>query len=196
MWLHLARPRSLRVHDAWTRRYAREAWRGGPDEALAPWLARLPPGPRLDLGAGGGRTHAAVGDAVALDWVRASIAALPRPVVGDMAALPFRDGAFAAVVAVHALGHVQDLSTACAEATRVLAPGGALLAVEFERDDVRAALRGAGSERTNEGILTRHPTVEELSAWFAGMRRVEEALVERATRYGPRRRAVALLEKP
>ena len=197
MRVHLAPRRSPRVPDgplraAWEARYRREAWRGGPDEALEPWLARLPAGPRLDLGAGGGRTHAAVGDAVALDWVRASVAALPRPVVGDMAALPFRDGAFRAVVAVHALGHVEDLARACAEATRVLAPGGRLFLVEFERAD----LRGGAPERRTEGLLVRHPTLEEAVAWFPRLRLVDGATLERPTRYGVRRRVAALLDKP
>lgn len=180
------------ARDAWTRRYAREAWRGGPDATLAPWLARLPAGPRLDLGAGGGRNHAAVGDAVAFDWVRAAIATLPRPVLGDMTALPFRDGAFRAVVAVHALGHVEDLARACREAARVLAPGGRLLVVEFERGDVR----GGVAERRTEDLLTRHPTLEEALGWFPDLRPADAEVTVRETRYGARRRVVALLDKP
>jgi SAM-dependent methyltransferase len=47
----------------------------------------------------------------------------------DVAALPTRDGAFSAVLAVHMLYHVPDRDRAVRELRRVLAPGGACVAV-------------------------------------------------------------------
>lgn len=47
--------------------------------------------------------------------------------VGDAEALPFRDGAFAAVVAFDVLEHVTDLDRALRACARVLAPGGRLV---------------------------------------------------------------------
>lgn len=187
------------VKDAWERRYAREPspWRGGPDATLTPWLAMLPSGRRLDLGAGGGRTHAAVGEAVAVDWVRASIAGLARPVVADLASLPFRDGAFAGVVAVHALGHVREVGRAAGEAARVLARGGRALVVEFASDDLRA---GSGERvedgRVREGLLTRYLGEGEVASWFPSLRLVEGATVVREERYGRRVRVFGVFEKP
>jgi SAM-dependent methyltransferase len=49
--------------------------------------------------------------------------------VGDAQELPFDDGAFDTVVAAWMLYHVPDVNRALAEAARVLAPGGRLVAV-------------------------------------------------------------------
>ena len=49
--------------------------------------------------------------------------------VGDVQALPFRDGVFDTVVAAWMLYHVPDIDRGLAEIARVLRPGGALVAV-------------------------------------------------------------------
>ena len=55
---------------------------------------------------------------------------LEHNVVGDMEALPFRDGSFDAVMFVAALHHVPQPLRALEEARRVLRPGGRLFAFE------------------------------------------------------------------
>ncbi len=49
------------------------------------------------------------------------------PVAGDVVRLPFADASLACVVAGEILEHVPDLDGACAELSRVLAPGGMLV---------------------------------------------------------------------
>ncbi len=119
--------------------------------ALAGWLA----GPRsralqraaigrrervLDVGSGPGivtaeLTRRAAGETVALDIAEAALADGDYPpegarVCGDARALPFRDASFDLVFFQNVLLWVGDAPTAVAEAARVLAPGGALVALE------------------------------------------------------------------
>jgi demethylmenaquinone methyltransferase/2-methoxy-6-polyprenyl-1,4-benzoquinol methylase len=62
-------------------------------------------------------------------------------VTGDMMALPFPDGTFAAVTTGYGLRNVPELAGALAEIRRVLAPGGRLLSLDFDRP-TNAAIRG------------------------------------------------------
>jgi ubiquinone/menaquinone biosynthesis methyltransferase len=52
---------------------------------------------------------------------------------GDMAELPFPDASFAVVTTGYGLRNVPDLAAALAEIRRVLAPGGCLLSLDFNR---------------------------------------------------------------
>ena len=79
-----------------------------------------------------------VGDGVGeLDALGAVIAAVPRPVAGDVPAdvaaalphLPFRPASFDAVVALDVLSGIEDDALAALELARVLAPGGALVVI-------------------------------------------------------------------
>ena len=54
-------------------------------------------------------------------------------VAGDMVALPFRDGDFTVVTTGYGLRNVPDLEQAISEIHRVLAPGGRLLSLDFDR---------------------------------------------------------------
>lgn len=107
------------------------SWRPREDvhDVVAPELR----GPVLDVGCGEGRLAQAIGPDVAWVGVDLSLTQLadsPRgPLVqADMQALPFRDGAFAEVLHLWCLYHVEAPATAIAEAWRVLQPGGRYLA--------------------------------------------------------------------
>ena len=58
-------------------------------------------------------------------------------VAGDMADLPFPDDAFEVVTTGYGLRNVPDLRTALAEIRRVLAPGGLMLSLDFNRPSNR-----------------------------------------------------------
>ena len=115
-------------------------WRGQvPSFDVAAWvldLAGLRAGTRvLDAGCGNGvylralraRRTRAVGCDRSPGMLRA--AAFPALVNADVTALPFRDGAFGAVLAAHLLDLVPDRGTAIRELRRVLVRGGTCVAV-------------------------------------------------------------------
>ncbi len=93
----------------------------------------------LDVGCGEGALAAAAGDApwvVGLDGSATMLAAVPPPRVrADAVDLPFRDGAFDAVVAVNVYDHLPDPRPALHAAHRVLRPGGLLVAGTISRHD-------------------------------------------------------------
>jgi SAM-dependent methyltransferase len=105
----------------------------------------------LDVGTGTG----AIADAAEVAGARvvaadrshdmAAFGAGRRPsAVGDVLALPFRDGAFFAVVAGFVVNHVPP-AAALAELARVVGPGGVVLASTWSggpRDPVKAAVDG------------------------------------------------------
>lgn len=85
----------------------------------------------------------------------------PDFVAADAVQLPFREGAFDAVIAFHVLGHLLegDRRRAAGEAARVLKAGGRLFFLEFGLDDMRA---GKGEEveemtfRRGGGVTTHY----------------------------------------
>jgi SAM-dependent methyltransferase len=134
------------------------------ERAVTEFAGSLPPGARvLDAGAGEGnyKSHFAaqrylgvdlgVGDA-GWDYSRLDV-------VGDLAALPFRDGVFDASLNVTTLEHVHDPLQVLTEIARTLLPGGKLLLIvpheweehqqphdyfRFTRYGLEHLLRGAG----------------------------------------------------
>ncbi len=85
------------------------------------------PGPVLDLGCGSGHAAHYLGGrwSVGVDLDHAALASQARAAtVGDLRSLPFRAGAFASVVCLHAVEHVPDPELVVAECSRVVAPGG------------------------------------------------------------------------
>jgi demethylmenaquinone methyltransferase/2-methoxy-6-polyprenyl-1,4-benzoquinol methylase len=59
----------------------------------------------------------------------------PRFLVGDMTSLPFPPGSFDVVTTGYGLRNVPDLGGAIEEIARVLAPGGLLLSLDFDRPE-------------------------------------------------------------
>ncbi|MFD9940981.1 class I SAM-dependent methyltransferase [Nonomuraea sp. NPDC059023] len=90
----------------------------------------------LDVGCGDGNLRAESPQVVGLDGSMTMLRAHPAPrVLGEAAALPFRDGSFDAVTAVNMLYHLPDPLLAIREARRVLRPGGLFVAVTPSRAD-------------------------------------------------------------
>ena len=96
----------------------------------------------LDLGAGTGVASAVlrevgarpVGVDIAWQMLRHRASQRPPGVAGAAQALPFRAGAFDAVVAAFCLNHLPDPSAGLAECRRVTRPGGVVLASTFPAD--------------------------------------------------------------
>jgi SAM-dependent methyltransferase len=134
------------------------------ERAVAEFAGSLPPGARvLDAGAGEGnyKSHFAAQRYLGLDlgvgdtgWDYSRL-----DVVGDLAALPFRDRVFDASLNVTTLEHVRDPLRVLTEIGRTLLPGGRLLLIvpheweehqqphdyfRYTRYGLEYLLRGAG----------------------------------------------------
>ncbi|HEY5240412.1 MAG TPA: class I SAM-dependent methyltransferase, partial [Polyangiaceae bacterium] len=67
-----------------------------------------------------------------------------RFVVGDAQGLPARDASFDTVLLLHVLTQIEAPARACAEAARVLRPGGTLVAVTLDAHDQAETTSGYG----------------------------------------------------
>jgi len=115
-------------------------------------LAAAPPGAVLDLATGTGdvafaiRGRSVTGADFCVDMLALARAKAQRRaqnarwVAADGLALPFREGAFAAVTVAFGVRNFADLTAGLAEIRRVLASQGVLAIVEFQRP-TRAAMR-------------------------------------------------------
>lgn len=129
----------------------------------------------LDLGTGTGTAAAmARGDGRQVTGVDAApgmLAIARREVDGvefvesDFASLPFDDGAFDVLLAVHALLFATDQRATLAEWLRVTRPGGRLsLSVPGPADVTPTALYGQIYERYGIDTTGRYPTVDSLAS--------------------------------
>lgn len=147
----LNRVLSLRLDVGWRRR-------------LVASLAGAPPGAVLDLATGTGDVALAVEgrsvagadfclDMLALARAKAASRARPLPLTcADALALPYRDGAFAAVTVAFGVRNFADLAAGLAEVRRVLADGGVLAILEFQRP--RRSWIALGSRVWNRLVVT------------------------------------------
>ncbi|HUL62103.1 MAG TPA: class I SAM-dependent methyltransferase [Methanocella sp.] len=184
--------------DAWKAEYGKARWLGPYD--IAPIVAAVRPGAlMLDAGCGSGRLAVPLARAsyrvVGLDLVRESLLetrgrGAVAPVEGDVRQMPFRDGAFDAVVCYDVLQHLlgPERARAAEEIWRVLAPGGTAFIAAFGREDMRYG----GDEvephtfRRESGIVYHYFSEEELRGLLSrfGRVRVENAVTHRTFRGG------------
>ncbi|MFK4546980.1 SAM-dependent methyltransferase [Streptomyces tendae] len=147
-------------------------------------VPHLVPGPVLEIGVGTGAVaaalagagHPALGVDISTEMLRQAEQRLGARVVrGDARALPYARGAVPNVLCAHVLHLVGDMDTAVAEAARVLAPGGRLVAVHGETyADPPADVTGAMAPLAP--LRERPDTVEGLAraAKAAGLRTVTQ----------------------
>lgn len=176
----------MKMQAAWERFYEtrRRPWGGAVE------LPGIPPGSLvLETGCGGGRLleplsrHRPGLTVVGMDLARSSLLPLARNFPGwlvqaDVSALPFRDGAFDAVVCRHVLGHLPEpgRKAAASEMLRVLKGGGSLFFEGFSTGDARfgkgCRVEPATFER-GDGTWQHYFTAEEVGRLFAGALRSE-----------------------
>lgn len=121
----------------------------------------------LDLGCGSGNYFdvlAATGRTVvgldrSADQLRIAGGRSRRIVQGDAARLPFADGTFPTVAALWISTDVDDFTSALAEATRVLRPGGLLVFY-----GAHPCFNGPHTEWLEDGGIRAHPTYR-LAGW-------------------------------
>jgi len=168
---------------------------GGDDlDTLLGWGRALAPGRVLDVATGGGHTALAFAGVArhvtAYDLTEPMLRAargLVRGrgvaaefVAGDVAALPFRDGAFDVVTCRIAAHHFADVAGAVREVRRVLRPGGSFLLQDIlGHDDAAAAAFVTEVERRRDPTHVRAYRAVEWKAFLraAGLTVMDTAVV-------------------
>lgn len=116
-----------------------------------------------------------------------------RIVHGDALSLPFPDGSFDYITAVHIMEHLDDrmMHAASSEILRVLRPDGFLFIRSFTPDDMRS------ESRSGNGIRYVHRYPEDILGFFPSMDVLSSEKVDERTRFGTvRSRSECLLRKP
>ena len=176
------------------------AWRGN---------SRIPDpleggGDALDLGCGNGKTVSTLLDLgyrvtgadfseTAVDMCRENFEDTAKFVACDILDLPFPDGSFDYVTAVHVLEHIgdPDMGRAASEIHRVLRPGGYAFVRSFTPSDMRSGTR------SGEGIRYVHRNPDGIVRFFTGFSTEYARRVDEPTRFGTvRSRAECLFRKP
>lgn len=182
--------------DLWNEFYSSQprAWRGN---------ARIPvpcSGKALDVGCGNGKTTSSLIDlgfeVTGIDFSEKAVQSCINQygndaefLVSSATDLPFEDGTFDYITAVHVLEHLagEELSMAVSEFRRVLRPGGFVFTRTFTDRDLRSQKRADGDIR----YIYRTP--EEMVSAFIGFGAMSSELVEGTTRFGEIRSRVECL---
>jgi ubiquinone/menaquinone biosynthesis C-methylase UbiE len=183
--------------EVWDRLYSSSSavWRGNtvvphPNEGRA-----------LDLGCGNGKTVSTLLDlgyeTTGVDFSEVAVEQCRKRFEGSkffvssITDLPFEEGRFDYVTAVHVLEHLNDdeLSLAVKEIRRVLKSGGYVFVRCFTSNDMRSA------KRKDSDIFYRFYDIDALESAFAGFTVVKAELVEEPTRFKTLRSRVELLMK-
>lgn len=182
--------------DLWNEFYSSQprAWRGN---------ARIPvpcSGKALDVGCGNGKTTSSLIDlgfeVMGIDFSEKAVQSCINQygndaefLVSSATDLPFEDGTFDYITAVHVLEHLagEELSMAVSEFRRVLRPGGFVFTRTFTDRDLRSRKRADGDIR----YIYRTP--EEMVSAFIGFGAMSSELVEGTTRFGEIRSRVECL---
>lgn len=176
------------------------AWRGN-SKVPDPLAGK---GDALDLGCGNGKTVSTLLDlgyrvtgldfsSEAVSMCRENFGDSAEFVVGDVGDLPFPDGSFDYVTAVHILEHIDDsdMPGVSSEIVRVLRPGGYLFVRSFTPSDMRSG------KRSGEGIRYIHRNPDGIVRFFRDMEAEYARRVDEPTRFGTlRSRAECLFRKP
>jgi SAM-dependent methyltransferase len=142
-------------------------------------VAECEPGRVLEVGGGPGELAVRIRDEVGCEVLMVDVS--PRMVqlarergvdarVGDAASLPFEDGSFDCVLAAWMLFHLPDIDRGLAELSRVIAPGGRLVAVtnsERHMEELRVLVGKAAWDR----VFTRENGAEILGRHFETVER-------------------------
>jgi ubiquinone/menaquinone biosynthesis C-methylase UbiE len=176
---------------AWDAEYRRKGtlWRG--ERGLPPQVA----GMVLELGCGDGkgmcRTDGA--DIIGVDISREGLALCAartgdghRLLHADATRLPFSEGCFDHVLAVHVLENLEDaeVRALAQETARVLRPDGRLWVRCFHPDDMRSPAKGGKAERS--GIAYRYRDEGYLEGLMGPLRMLSVGKEELRKRYGGR----------
>lgn len=173
------------------------AWRGN---------ARVPhpnSGRALDVGCGNGKTTSTLVDlgyeTTGVDFSETAVRLCSdafedsaRFHVASVLDLPFEDGSFDYVTAVHVLEHLEDdeLRIAAGEIRRILSEGGYVFIRSFTENDMRSGSRCKGD------ITYRYRFADAMTGFFDGFEVVSSELVEEMTRFNTlRSRIECLLRK-
>jgi cyclopropane fatty-acyl-phospholipid synthase-like methyltransferase len=176
--------------EVWDSLYASNpgAWRGN---------ARIPvpcSGRALDVGCGNGKTVASLLDAgfevSAVDFsaeavrlVRERFGDKVTAAVSDAGSIPFGDGSFDYITAVHLCEHLTDdeMGRFASEVSRLLVPGGYVFIRSFGAADFRSA------KRASSDITYIHRSHNDLAHFFEGFDIVSSGTIEERTRFGETR---------
>ncbi len=188
----------MRQDELWDELYSNQprAWRGN---------TRIPDpldgeGDALDVGCGNGKTTLKLVDmgyrTTGVDFSSKAVGSC-RELLGSDATfetasatgLPFPDGSFDYITAVHVLEHLTDdeLSVATSEFMRVLRPGGYVFTRTFTAGDLRSAKRAKGD------IRYIYRDVVAMRSFFHRFSCESAELVEETTRFGAVRSRVECL---